>query len=170
MKRAILPISLGLAGLAATVWFFWWIFEGQREDVAVARAFLNHIAAEEMAEARALMTPALAIQLPTATMSQRIGQIEPWERIRFGQRSSEGFDPARETELFGVGIAVSGCESDLYIRITGWSDRPVHGGAALPAFGDGHLGATPRETHERPKRFRSPFRDCAAPEATAQKK
>ena len=117
MRKAILPVSLGLFGLALTAWFMWWIFEGQREDVAIARAFLTHVAAEEYTDARALMTQPLAVRIPSAALSQQFGQIEPWHRLRFGQRSSQSFGEGRETELWGRGIAVSGCESDLYIRM-----------------------------------------------------
>lgn len=117
MKRAILPVSLGLAGLAATGALMWWAFESQREDVAVARAFLTHIAAEEHAEARALMTPALATRLADGGLARMFGQIEPWDHIGFSSRSSNSAGGMRRTELYGTGEAISGCESGLIVEL-----------------------------------------------------
>lgn len=118
-RRAIVPVSLGLGSLVALTWLFWTAFEGQREDVATARAFLTHIAAEQHAEARALMTPALAQQIGPGGLRHIFGQIEPWDHIGFSSRHSNGAGPARITDLFGVGDAASGCESVLTVQLNG---------------------------------------------------
>ncbi|MEX3016514.1 hypothetical protein [Gymnodinialimonas hymeniacidonis] len=117
MKKAILPITLGLAGLGLTVWLFWWAFESQREDVAVARAFLTHIAAEEYDQAQTLLTPLLASRLSPTALDRQFGRIEPWERLRFGERSSNSSSDGRRTQIWGLGITVSGCESELFVRL-----------------------------------------------------
>lgn len=119
MRHAILPVSLGLAGLAITAAFMWWIFAGQREDVAVARAFLSHIAAEEHSRARALLSPALAAQLPADMLEREFGTIEAWDRLRFGRRNTQSFGEGRETELHGTGTTGSGCRSTLFLRLSG---------------------------------------------------
>ena len=103
------------AGLTAAL--VWWLFTGQREDVAIARAFLTHIAQEEHFEAHALMSPELAAQVPTATLAQQFGQIQPWDHIGFRQRSTQSFGDARATELHGHGTTASDCVSTLYIRL-----------------------------------------------------
>ncbi|GAB5448784.1 hypothetical protein [Gymnodinialimonas sp.] len=118
-RRAVVPITLGLGSLALLGWLFWSVFEGQREDVATARAFLTHIAAEQHTQARALMTPALAQQIGAGGLNRIFGQIEPWDHIGFSSRSSNGAGPARITDLLGVGDTVSGCESVLSIQLIG---------------------------------------------------
>ncbi len=117
MRKAILPITLGLAGLGVTAWFFWWAFESQRADVAVARSFLNHVAAEEFTQAQTLLSPLLASQMPRTALGQQFGRIEPWNSLSFRNRSSNSSSDGRQTELWGTGTAVSGCESELYIRL-----------------------------------------------------
>ncbi|MBL4627597.1 MAG: hypothetical protein JKY00_06075 [Roseicyclus sp.] len=118
MRRAILPVSLTLAGFFLMGWLFWGAFEAQRQDVAVARAFLTHLAAEEHPQATALMTPALSDRVGPGGLARFFGQIEPWDHIGFSSRSSRGGgDDARITELHGTGDAASGCESGLAIRL-----------------------------------------------------
>ncbi|WP_224813835.1 hypothetical protein [Hasllibacter sp. MH4015] len=114
-KSPLIPITLGLLSLAGIAWLFWSIFATQRDDVSVARAFLTHVAAGDHAEARALMSPALAVQLPTTRMAAEFGDIEPWDRLAFPQRNSNTSNGIRRTEIYGTGHAVSGCESDLVI-------------------------------------------------------
>lgn len=118
-RRAIVPVSLGLGSLAVLVWLAWALFEGQRDDVATARAFLTHIAAERHAEATALMTPALAWQIGAGGLTRMFGQIEAWDHIGFSTRSSNGAGEARVTDLLGVGDAASGCESVLTFQLIG---------------------------------------------------
>ena len=119
MRRAILPVSLGLGGLALTVWLVWTLFAGQREDVAIARSFLTLIAEADHAAAEALMTPALSARVGPRGLSELFGQIEPWDHIGFRSRDTNGGGSARRTELFGTGEAQSGCESALTIRMIG---------------------------------------------------
>ncbi len=58
MKKNYLATAalLGLGSLALIIWGAWTLFEGQRGDVAIARAFLTHIAADEHPQAVALMS------------------------------------------------------------------------------------------------------------------
>lgn len=117
LRPAIVPVSLGLGGLALMTIPFWGLFENQREDVALARAFLTHIAANERTEANALMAPALADQIGVGGLERLFGQIEPWDHIGFSSRNTNGIGEMRTTELYGVGEALSGCESALHIQI-----------------------------------------------------
>ncbi len=119
MKRAILPVSLGLAGLALTVWLFWGLFANQRADVAVARSFLTHIAASEFDEANTLISSALDAQLGAAGLQGMFGAIEPWEALRFRSRDSNGIGEDRTTVLRGTGSTPSGCASILQITLIG---------------------------------------------------
>lgn len=116
-RRAVVPVTLGLGSLAALIWLAWTLFEGQREDVVITRAFLTHIAAEEFDQANALMTQALLSDLGPGGLSRTFGQIEPWDHIGFTSRNTNGAGEMRITELFGVGDAVSGCESVLRIQL-----------------------------------------------------
>lgn len=113
MRRAILPVSLGLAGLALSVWLVWMIFESQRQDVAIARAFLTHVAAQELTQAGDLMTPALATRIGPRGLQPLFGEIEAWDHIGFSSRSTNTAQGVRRTELRGTGTALSGCESLL---------------------------------------------------------
>lgn len=119
MRRALLPVTLSLAGLALIVWFVWGLFEAQRGDVAIARAFLTHVAAGETEAAAALMTPALAGVLGPRGLSDRFAQIEPWEHIGFSSRRSNRTGDMRRTDLIGTGTAISGCESALRMTLLG---------------------------------------------------
>lgn len=112
-----MPVSLGLSGLAVTVWLFWTLFENQREDVVVARAFLIHIADQDYSAATALMAPALAAQTGSGGLNGTFGQIEPWDHIGFASRNTNGGGDMRTTELRGTGEAMSGCESALHIQM-----------------------------------------------------
>lgn len=116
-RRAIVPVTLGLGSLAAFIWMAWAMFDSQREDVVVARAFLTHIATEQHTQAIALMTPALVDEIGPQGLQRRFGQIEPWDHIGFSSRNTNGTGDVRTTELFGVGEAVSGCESVLRIQM-----------------------------------------------------
>ncbi len=112
-----IPITLAVLGLGPFVALAWWIFASQRDDVATARAFLTHIAEDDHAAARALMSPPLAVQMSTTRLSREFGQIEMWESLSFPNRSSNTTNGTRETEIYGTGTAMSGCESDLMIRL-----------------------------------------------------
>lgn len=116
-RRAVVPVTLGLSGLAGIIWLGWMAFEGQREDVAVARAFLTHIAEGAHADAISLMTPALAVQMNVGRLQRSLGEIEPWDHIGFSSRNTQSAGESRTTRLFGVGEALSGCESVLDIRM-----------------------------------------------------
>ncbi|WP_341862576.1 hypothetical protein [Gymnodinialimonas sp. 57CJ19] len=116
-RRAIVPISLALVAVAAMGALGWKAFEGQREDVAIARAFLTHIAAEQYGEAEDLMTAALIQRVGPGGLRRLFSPIEPWDHIGFSSRSTNGFGDTRSTELYGVGEAVSGCESELQINL-----------------------------------------------------
>lgn len=118
-RRAIVPVTLGLLGLASVVWLVWTLFEGQREDVATARAFLTHIAAEQHSSATELLDPALLQDIGPGGLAVMFGQIEPWDHIGFSSRNTNGGGAARLTELFGAGEAVSGCQSTLRIMMIG---------------------------------------------------
>lgn len=117
MRQAIVPITLGLGSLALMIWGGWVLFAGQRDDVATARAFLTHIAAGEHLAATGLMAPALAEQLTPTSLAHRYGRIEPWDHIGFSSRNTNGAGEMRQSELFGVGDAQSGCESMLRIMM-----------------------------------------------------
>lgn len=117
LRRAIVPISLVLVAVAAMGVLGWKAFEGQREDVAIARAFLTHVAAEEFGEAQDLMTAALIQRVGPSGLRRLFGQIEQWDHIGFSSRSTNGFGDIRSTELYGVGETVSGCESELHINL-----------------------------------------------------
>lgn len=117
-RRAIVPVTLGVGSLAAFIWMAWAIFDSQREDVAIARAFLTHIATEQNTQAIALMAPILVDDIGgPGELQSRFGEIEPWDHIGFSSRNTTGFGDMRTTELFGVGEAVSGCESVLHIQM-----------------------------------------------------
>lgn len=118
-QRAIVPVSLGLGSLAGVIWLAWALFESQREDVATARAFLTHIAAEQHAQATTLMAPELTQDVGPGGLALMFGQIEPWDHIGFSSRNTNGGGTARLTELLGVGEAVSGCQSSLRIMMIG---------------------------------------------------
>lgn len=117
MRKAILPISLGLGGLALTVWLFWGLFATQRADVAVARNFLTQVAAADYGAAQGLMTPALADRAGPVVLSGMFNRIEPWERIRFSSRRSHSSGGSYITDLVGRGITASGCESALAMTL-----------------------------------------------------
>ncbi|QXT39344.1 hypothetical protein [Gymnodinialimonas ceratoperidinii] len=118
-RRAIVPISLALASVTFMGALIWMAFGGQRDDVAVSRAFLTHIAAEEHSEAVALLHPSLSAQVGPGGLARIFGEIEPWDHIGFSSRSSHGRGDGRFTELYGVGEAVSGCESALRVELLG---------------------------------------------------
>lgn len=118
-RRAIVPISLAVVSVSFMGALIWMAFGGQRDDVAVSRAFLTHIAAEEHSEARALMHPSLAAQVAPGGLARLFGEIEAWDHIGFASRSSNGLGDGRFTTLYGVGEAVSGCESTLRIELLG---------------------------------------------------
>lgn len=115
MHNGVVPVTLGLGALALVAWGFWSLFATQREDVAIARTFLTHIAAEDHAQATAMMTPALQDRLGTSGLPRLFGEIEPWDHIGFSSRSTNGFSEFRQTQLYGRGEAPSGCESGLDI-------------------------------------------------------
>lgn len=117
MHRAILPVTLGLGGLALTIGGAWAIFATQREDVGIARSFLTHIAAQDHEQARALMTPALQNRLRGMGLERTFGEIEPWDHIGFSSRTTNGLSEHRQTQLYGSGEAQSGCESGLDILL-----------------------------------------------------
>lgn len=116
-RRAVVPVTLGLGSLALIIWGAWALFETQREDVVVARAFLTHIAAENHAAAHALLAPALGNSLGRAGLAHRFGRIEPWDHIGFSSRNTGSTGDGRTTELLGTGEAISGCESTLRIQM-----------------------------------------------------
>ena len=118
-RRAIVPISIVTAALIPFGWLMWMAFEGQREDVATARAFLTHVATGQHAEAEALMSPTLSQRLGTGGLQRVFGQIEPWDHIGFSSRDTQSGGSARATSLYGVGETVSGCESVLRVELIG---------------------------------------------------
>ncbi|ABD53876.1 hypothetical protein [Jannaschia sp. CCS1] len=123
-RGAALPVTLAAISVAAMGWLGWGFFETQREDVATTRAFLTHIAANEHAEAVRLMSPALAAQVNSAQLHRIFGDIEPWDHIGFSSRSTQTNGSERSTQLYGRGSSVSGCESELTIRLhNGLIDR-----------------------------------------------
>ena len=136
MKRAILPISLTLLGLGPFVAFFWFMFSTQRDDVATARAFLTHLAAQDYRAAQALMTPELAAQVTAQDLARSIGPLQPWERIGFSSRSTEGFGTARTTDLIGFGRAQGDCGSPLSLRLRGGLVDAFNLQTLCPAGGD----------------------------------
>lgn len=120
MHRAILPVTLGLGGLALTIWGAWAIFATQREDVAITRDFLTYVADQDHAQAYDLMTPALQDRLGVGGLQRVFGDIEQWDHIGFSSRTTNGLSEFRQTQLFGSAEAVSGCESGLeFILING---------------------------------------------------
>ncbi|MBF9043297.1 hypothetical protein HKCCE4037_08165 [Rhodobacterales bacterium HKCCE4037] len=116
MRQAILPLSLVFGSLALVAAFVWWIFESQREDVAVARSFLTNLATQDFDASRALMTPLLSATLTESEINRAFGRLEEWDRLRIGQRSSTTSGGSRQTEMWGLGTTISGCESELYVR------------------------------------------------------
>lgn len=117
LRRAAVPICFAVVSVAAMGWVMWGAFEGQREDVATTRAFLNHIAANEHEEAVDMMSPLLASLVNSAGLAQMVGDIEPWDHIGFSSRSTSSDGLGRSTSLLGTGEAISGCESALSIQV-----------------------------------------------------
>ncbi len=113
MHKAVVPVTLCLGALALLGWGFWSLFASQREDVATARTFLTHIAAQDLDQATALMTPALQGRLSADGLEHAFGGIEPWGHISFSSRNTNGISEFRQTQLYGSGDTPSGCASGL---------------------------------------------------------
>ena len=117
MRRAVFPISMLALALGLLGGVMWWLFAGQRDDVATARMFLRHLASGDHAAAHALMTPALAEDLPVDLLNAEFSGIEEWDHLGFSNRITNGFGPARLTEIYGRGTSITGCESGLVLRL-----------------------------------------------------
>lgn len=117
MKGTLLPISLGLAGLALLVWLVWGLFATQRADVATARAFLTEIAEGRHEAAEARMTGALVQRVGPGGLGRLFGPVEPWTRLGFTARETDHSGGTRRTDLRGTGRTPSGCESRLRLTL-----------------------------------------------------
>jgi hypothetical protein len=109
--RGLLLTLLGAGVIIALAFTFG--FRGQKDDADTSRAFLTHLAAGEIAEARALLHTSLAAQFSDVALETATRGMEPYTEIRFPSISFSSSLGNRTTDLSGTGTTASGCESAL---------------------------------------------------------
>ncbi|QXT39343.1 hypothetical protein [Gymnodinialimonas ceratoperidinii] len=109
--RGLLVTLLGAAVVIASAFYFG--FAGQRGDSETSRLFMTHAAAQETAQAHALLHPTVHAHVSVEELSGMMAQMAPYTQISFPSVSFSTSNGTRRTELSGTGSTDAGCESTL---------------------------------------------------------
>jgi hypothetical protein len=113
--RGLLMTIAGAAVVIAAAFHFG--LEGQRGDAETARLFMTHAAAEETAQAHALLHSTGSARYSVEELAALMADMAPYSRISFPSVSFSTENGTRTTELSGSGSTDADCESDLHFTL-----------------------------------------------------
>jgi hypothetical protein len=134
--RGVILVLLGAAAIITCAFIFG--FRGPKDDIATARTFLNHLAADEITEAQALLHPSATQDLANTDIRDVLGIVanaEPFAEMGFPFINFSVVNGLRTTEISGTGTTARGCESALsFVLLNGeisfFNIEPLCGGPA----------------------------------------
>ena len=92
-------------------------FRGQKDDVATARAFLNHLSAAEISQAHGLLHASITGNLSESDLRTSVQGMQAYADISFPSFGFSTVNGRRTTELSGTGTTADGCESALEFEL-----------------------------------------------------
>ncbi len=114
MFRGPRGLIIGLLCAAVAIGFaITFGLRGSNQDADTVRAFLNHLAAEEITQAHGLLHNSITERLPEEELRASVAGLQTFDDISFPSFSFSTSNGTRTTELTGTGTTASGCESAL---------------------------------------------------------